>query len=50
MTRAKSLLCIYMLSSHDAAARKLNKALDCCFAAMNATPVIDCTEESEGAG
>lgn len=42
MTRARSLLGIYSLNSREKSSRKLNEALDCCIAALNSTPVIDC--------
>jgi superfamily I DNA/RNA helicase len=45
MTRARSLLGIYSLNSSEAAARKLNDALERCIAALNSPPLIDCEED-----
>lgn len=47
MTRARSVLGIYSLNSSDAAAQKLNDALDRCITAQSAFPLIDCDDDQE---
>lgn len=47
MTRARSLLGIYSLNSHETAARKLNDSLDRCITAQNSPPLIDCEGEQD---